>query len=208
MRRTMLAAAALAAALGAGPALPRGDEAARLMQELMSGSAAVGSDFRLKDTAGRTRSLADYRGKVVLLYFGYTFCPDVCPTDLLQIARALRDLGPLAAQVQVLFVTLDPQRDTPALLRRYVRSFHPSIVALRGSEAETRRVARAFKVAYERVKLPGGGYAIDHAAFTFVLDREGRYVAFVPPGTPAGRTREMLREAVEEPAATNPGKKP
>lgn len=195
-RRAFLAAAASAAAFACVPAGARDDEAARLMSELMSGKAAVGSDFRLRDPSGKERTLADFRGKVVALYFGFTFCPDVCPTDLAMIARAIRELGPAGEEVVPLFVTLDPARDTPKLLARYAVSFHPRLVALRGGEAETRRLARAFKVFYRRVKLPAGGYTIEHAAFTFVLDREGRYVEFVPPGTPWQRTTEVLREAV------------
>jgi len=175
------------------------EEAARLAAELTSGRAEVGTSFTLKDPGGRSRSLADFRGKVVLLYFGYTFCPDVCPTDLMQIARALRELGKQASQVVPLFITLDPERDTPALLGPYVKSFHPRIVALRGSDEETRRIARAFKVYYERVTPPGSStYVIDHAAFTFILDRRGKYLSFIPPGTPSGRTAEMLREAISE----------
>lgn len=195
---TALAAAALAAAfIFIVPARAQADEAARLMAELISGKGPIGSDFTLRDPQGRKRSLADYRGKVVMLYFGYTFCPDVCPTDLLQISRALRSLGPRERQVAPLFVTLDPERDTPRLLRDYARAFHPRIVPLRGSEAETRRLARAFKVAYERVKPSGSqAYVIDHAAFTFILDRQGRYVSFIPPGTPSGRMAVMMEEAL------------
>lgn len=201
-RRAFLAAAASAAVVACAPALARDDEAARLMSELMSGKAAVGSDFRLRDPAGSERTLADFRGKVVVLYFGFTFCPDVCPTDLAMIARAVKELGAQGEDVVPLFVTLDPARDTPKLLARYAVSFHPRLVALRGSDAETRRLARAFKVFYRKVKLPGGGYTIEHMAFTFVLDREGRYREFVPPGTPWQRTTEVIREAVEaNPAA-------
>jgi protein SCO1/2 len=193
-----VAAALAAVALCATLAAASEDEAARLAAELASGAAAVGSDFSLRDAQGRQRSLADFRGKVVLVYFGYTFCPDVCPTDLLQIARALRSLGKAEAEVVPIFITLDPERDTPRLVGQYVKAFHPRIVGLRGSQAETRRVARAFKVYYERATPPGSsGYVINHAAFTFVLDRDGRYLSYLPPGTPAGRTAQVLLEAVE-----------
>jgi cytochrome oxidase Cu insertion factor (SCO1/SenC/PrrC family) len=199
--RNLARAAALAAAFfcaGASAQAPERerDEADRLMAELMSGQ-AVGAPFRLRDPSGRLRGPADFRGKVVLVYFGFTFCPDVCPTDLAQIARALRSLGPRAKDVQPLFVTLDPERDTPRLLRRYVRSFHPSIIALTGTEAEVRRVARDFKVYSERVPDDRGGYTIAHAAFTFVLGRDGRYREFVPPGTPSGRIAAVIEEALE-----------
>jgi cytochrome oxidase Cu insertion factor (SCO1/SenC/PrrC family) len=199
--RPVKAAALAAALLFAAPA-SRGtqDEAARLMNELMSGKAGIGMPFTLTDADGRKRRLADFRGKVVLLYFGYTFCPDVCPTDLMHIAAAIRSLGAEGDAVQPLFVTLDPARDTPELLRRYTTAFHPRFIALRGSEAETRRVARAFKVYSEKVPASGPGYLVNHTAFTFMLDRDGRYRSFFPPGTPAGRMAPMIREQLAAPA--------
>jgi cytochrome oxidase Cu insertion factor (SCO1/SenC/PrrC family) len=202
MAARIVTAAALAAALlcAAPTARATQDEAARLMNELMSGKAAVGAPFTLTDADGRKRRLADFRGKVVLLYFGYTFCPDVCPTDLMHIAAAIRSLGAAGDAVQPLFVTLDPARDTPELLRRYSRAFHPRFIALRGSETETRRVARAFKVYSEKVSGSGPGYLLNHAAFTFMLDREGRYVSFFPPGTPGSRMAPMIREQLAAPA--------
>lgn len=191
----------LAAAATAWPAGPMRAQAqgragaAQLMNELMSGSAPVGGPFTLRDAGGRTVHLADFRGKLVLLYFGYSACADVCPTDLLEIGKLLSLLGPQAAQVQPIFITLDPARDTPDFIREYASAFHPSMVALRGSEAETRKVALAYKVFYEKVPLPSGkGYTIDHTAFIYLLDREGRYVAFMPPGTPAGRMLALIRD--------------
>jgi cytochrome oxidase Cu insertion factor (SCO1/SenC/PrrC family) len=175
-------------------------DAARLMNDLMSGKAAVGGPFTLMDQHGSARSLADFRGKLVLLYFGYTFCPDVCPTDLLAIGRLIEALGRDGDAVQPVFVTLDPERDTQAIIGDYAAAFHPRFVALRGSEQETRRIATAYKVYYEKVTLPGSGtYVIDHTAFIFMLDREGRYVAFFPPGTTVERMAVMVREALEQP---------
>ncbi|HUP96722.1 MAG TPA: SCO family protein [Usitatibacter sp.] len=176
------------------------DEAVRLERELISGTSRIGTEFVLADPKGRKRSLADFHGKVVVLYFGYTFCPDVCPTDLQQVARAMKLLGRNARKVQPLFVTLDPARDTPKLLGQYVRAFHPRIVALRGSEEETRRIARAFKIYYERAPQPGkSGYTIDHAAYTILLGRDGRYAGYIPPGTPGGRTAVMIEELLDGP---------
>jgi cytochrome oxidase Cu insertion factor (SCO1/SenC/PrrC family) len=171
-------------------------DAARLMNELMSGKAPVGGPFALPDAFGQQRSVAEFRGKLVLLYFGYAQCPDLCPTDLVAIASALNALGAKAADVQPLFVTLDPERDTPKVLREYAAAFHPSFVALRGNEAETRRIARSFKLFYEKVPDGKGGYAIDHAALTFLLDRQGQYVAFFPPGTKPERMATMLKESL------------
>ena len=162
----------------------------------MSGKHPVGGPFTLADPAGAARSLAEFRGKLVLLYFGYTQCPDVCPTDLARIGAMLRALGAEEEAVQPLFVTLDPQRDTPQLLREYATAFHPRFIALRGSEEDTRRIATSYKVFYEKVPR-SEGYFIDHTAFTFLIDREGRYLAFFPPGTPAERMAVMVRETLE-----------
>ena len=177
------------------PQEERRADAGRLMKELMSGRAAVGGPFELADPAGRPRALAEFRGRLVLLYFGYTHCPDACPTDLARIGAMLRSLGDEARAIQPLFVTLDPERDTPAVLREYAAAFHPQFIALRGSEEETRRVATSYKVFYEKVPQPRG-YFIDHAPLTFLLDRDGRYIAFFPPGTPPERLAVMVRESL------------
>ena len=170
-------------------------EAAQFMNELMSGKAAVGAPFTLTNQYGKRVSLSDFRGKVVLLYFGFTFCPDVCPTDLFVIAQTVKSLGRSGDQVQPLFVTLDPARDTRELLRGYVAAFHPRIVALTGSEDEIRGVATAYKVFFEKVTPPGSKtYFIDHSAFTFLLDRNGKYVLFFPPGTPSNRMAVTVRD--------------
>lgn len=165
------------------------------MNELMSGKAQVGTPFTLNNAQGKKVSLADFRGQLVLLYFGYTSCPDVCPTDLLAIAQAMKSLGKASEQVQPLFITLDPTRDTPQVLRSYAPAFHPRLIALTGSEEEIRRVAIAYKVFYERTQIERAGtYLIDHTAYIFLLNREGKYVMFFPPGTPADRVAAMVRE--------------
>ena len=200
--------ALVALLVAAAAMLPAGDvaggerraDAARLMNELMSGKVPVGGPFTLMDQHGRKTRLADFRGKLVLLYFGFTTCPDICPTDMAIIARTIDSLGADGARLQPVFVTLDPGRDTRERLRGYVASFHPRFVALTGSEAQIRRVATAYKVFFEKVPLPGaGGYTIDHAAFTFLLDREGKYIGLFPPGTPMERmavgVRDQLRSA-------------
>jgi len=196
-------AACGALALGlAGSALaepPRRADAARLMNELMSGKAQVGGPFTLTDQHGKRRSLSDFGGKLVLLYFGYTFCPDVCPTDLLAIARLMALMGADADKLQPVFVTLDPARDTAALLRGYAAAFDARFVALRGTEAETRRVANLYKTYYEKVRPTGSKtYVIDHTAFIYLIDRDGRYVAFFPPGTTPERMQVMVRETLTQ----------
>jgi protein SCO1/2 len=134
-----------------------------------------GRDFRLSDPSGKTRTLADFRGKVVALFFGYTQCPDVCPTTLAELAAAMTQLGPDAARVQVLFVTVDPERDTPELLARYVPAFQPSFLGLYGDAAATAATAKEFKIIYQ--KQPGataGTYSVDHSAGTYLFDPQGR----------------------------------
>ncbi len=160
--------------------------------------AAFGRDFALADAAGQPRTLADYRGKAVALFFGYTQCPDVCPTTLAALAEATRSLGADAARVQVLFVTVDPERDTPALLAAYVPAFDPRFVGLRGDAAATERTAREFKVIYQ--KVPGAApdrYTMDHSAGTYLFDPAGRLRVFessaADPTALAHDLRELLR---------------
>lgn len=205
-RAPALLAATLAAAGGAYlylrddvPAVGTREGAARLMSELMSGKGPVGGPFTLTDQGGGRRSLADFRGRLVLLYFGFTYCPDVCPTDLMAIGDLIRSLGAEGDQVQPVFVTLDPARDKPAMLRAYAASFHPRLVALTGTEDEIRRVATSYKVFFEKVKPPGvNTYLIDHAAYVFLLDREGRFITLFPSGTPRERMAVAVREYLEK----------
>jgi cytochrome oxidase Cu insertion factor (SCO1/SenC/PrrC family) len=170
-------------------------EGARLMSELMTGKGPVGGPFKLTDPEGRQWSLSDFQGKLVLLYFGFTYCPDVCPTDLAAIGQLVRSLGADGEQLQPVFVTLDPQRDTREVLRAYATSFHPRFVSLSGSEEEIGRVATAYKVYFEKVRPPGArAYFIDHTAYTFLLGRDGKFITLFPPGTPAERMAVMVRE--------------
>jgi len=144
----------------------------------------MGGELRLTGHDGRPRSLADFRGKVVVVTFGYTHCPDVCPTTLADLASALRQLGAEARGVQVLFVTVDPKRDTPQLLREYVPAFHPDFIGLYGDADATAKVARDFHVyAHERPDSTPGGYSVDHSAQIYVLDRQGRMRLLLAPGT-------------------------
>ena len=137
--------------------------------------------FALTDHTGKARTLEDFKGKVVSIFFGFTHCPDVCPTTLAEMKGVLDKLGPDdAKRVQVLFVTIDPERDTPALLANYVPAFHPSFLGLVGSPEATAKMAKDFKVFYQ--KVPGKtatSYTIDHSAGSFVFDRDGRVRLFV-----------------------------
>ncbi|MFL6693374.1 MAG: SCO family protein [Ramlibacter sp.] len=131
-------------------------------------------DFQLPDTDGKVRSLQDFKGKAVIVFFGYTQCPDVCPTTMADIAQAKKLLGADGAKVQGIFITIDPERDTPELLKAYVANFGPDFVALRGTPEQTAAVAKDFKVYYKKVEGKGGNYTMDHSAASFVYDPQGR----------------------------------
>ncbi len=139
--------------------------------------------FSLHDTQGKLRTLADFKGKLVVVFFGYTQCPDVCPTTLQEMAQVMQKLGDKAQKVQMIFVSLDPERDTPAILAQYVPAFDARFLALTGDAAAIQKTAAEFKVIYQ--KVPGkqvGSYSIDHTAASFVFDTEGRIRLFVRPG--------------------------
>ncbi len=191
--RALLALVAAALALSAcGPPSPafKGSD--------VTGS-AFGRDFALVDFDGKPRTLADYRGKAVVLFFGYTQCPDVCPTTLSTLAEAMKLLGPDADRVQALFVTVDPERDTAELLKEYVPAFDPRFVGLRGDAAQIEAVAKEFRIIFQ--KVPGRTpetYTVDHSAGIFVFDPAGRLRVYEghgqPPDVLAHDLRALLRE--------------
>jgi len=162
--------------------------------------ATFGRNFNLIDATGKPRTLADYRGKAVVIFFGYTQCPDVCPTTLAELAEVMKKLGPDADRVQVLFVTIDPERDTQELLSKYVPAFDPRFMGLYGDAAATERTAKEFKIIYQ--KQPGatpGSYTMDHSAGTYIFDPQGRLRLYVSygqgPEVFAHDLRELLRTA-------------
>lgn len=168
-----LAAAALCACSGSGQSFKNTD---------ITG-AEYGKELTLTDHTGKTRALADFRGKVVVVFFGYTHCPDVCPTTLAELKVAREQLGEDGKRVQVLFVTVDPERDTREVLANYVPAFDPSFIGLYGDAAATARVAKEFKVFYQ--KAPGRtpeSYTVDHTSGSYVLDPQGRLRLLVRPG--------------------------
>lgn len=144
---------------------------------------AYGKDFSLHDHNGKVRTLADFKGKAVVVFFGFTQCPDVCPTTMMEMSNVMQALGPDADRVQVLFITVDPERDTAALLSQYVPAFDKRFLGLRGDLAETDKVAKEFKVFYQKVpgKTPGS-YTIDHTAGSYVFDPQGRIRLFIRHG--------------------------
>jgi len=197
--RTLVVVASLIAGgfmFGAGLAAAADEQpsAAQMMDDLMYGHGSIGGPFTLTDSAGKQRSDSEFRGKLMIVYFGYTYCPDVCPADLMAITQALDALGPAADGVQPIFITVDPERDTK-VLKDYVGAFHPSLIGLTGSPDDIRKVANAFKAFY--VKVPderGGDYSIDHAGVIYLMGRDGEYLGFTPPQTSAQRLTEILRK--------------
>jgi protein SCO1/2 len=157
--------------------------------------ASYARDFALESAAGGRRTLADFRGKVVVVFFGFTQCPDVCPTTLSDLAEVKKRLGPDGERLQAIFITVDPERDTPALLSQYVPGFDPSFIGLYGTPEQTAATAREFKVFYQKVpgKTPTS-YTIDHTAGSYVFDKEGRVRLFIRHGAPIDDIVADLRQ--------------
>ena len=154
-------------------------------------------EFRLSDDSGREVSAADYRGQAVMLFFGYTSCPDVCPTTLAKLAAAMRQMGETARHVRVLFVSVDPKRDTLEVLRQYVHAFGPSIIGLRGSQAELQTLARRYRITYSYGKPDANGdYEVTHSSAVFVFDAQGKARLMVLPGDGAKIIAEDLKRLV------------
>jgi protein SCO1 len=196
--RILLACAALLLALVVGLALfwhPEPPE--RVLPKAAGGG---GGDFTLQ-SAGGPVSLSDFKGKVVLLYFGYTYCPDICPTSLVATAAGLKQLSAEEqARVAMIFISVDPERDTPARLKEYVEFFHPNIVGVTGSAESLADIARRYGAFYAKqsVATAGGGYVVDHSADTYVIGTDGKLVGKIAHATPpeqvAGEIRKHLQK--------------
>jgi len=173
---------------------PEETSAARLMDDLMWNRGPIGGPFALIDQAGKPRTDEDFRGKLLLIYFGYSYCPDVCPTDLQQVGLAVEQLGDAGGAVQPIFITLDPERDTAAHLAEYVPLFHPRLVGLTGSAEQIRHAASAYKVYYAKYPPGSPDYVIDHSSFIYLVDENGKYIGFFPSGTTADRMIEIIKQ--------------
>ena len=159
--------------------------------------ADYGKSLELTDHTGRQRQLEDFRGKVVVVFFGFTHCPDVCPTTLADVSAVIKALGQDGEKVQVLFVTVDPERDTKEVLSKYVTAFDPRFLGLYGDAAATQRAAKEFKVYYEKRKT-GDNYSVDHSGQSYVLDGQGRLRLLVRPDRIASDLPEDLRVLLKE----------
>jgi protein SCO1/2 len=138
--------------------------------------ASIGGPFSLTDQNGRTVTDQDFKGRPFLVFFGFTHCPDICPTTMFEISEIIRKLGPDGDRVRALFITVDPERDTPAALKDYVSSFDPRIVAVTGDDAAIAAVAKAYRAYYKRTPLAEGGYTMDHTAIIYLMGKDGRFV--------------------------------
>lgn len=186
LRRTVAALVVLAATVGLAGCDKLFAPAKSPFQGVDVTGSDMGRELRLRDAGGRERTLADFRGKVVVVSFGYTHCPDVCPMTLANLATARKKLGDDAKDVQVLFVTVDPQRDKPELLGEYVPAFDPTFIGLTGTPEEVTKATKEFHVyASARPAKPGEDYTVDHSAQMFALDRQGRMrLVFAPDLAP------------------------
>lgn len=188
-RRTLLAALAGAAAAAAGCM-----ESKPQFKSVDLTGADYARDFSMPDQDGRLRTLKDFQGQVVVLFFGFTQCPDVCPTTLAEIAQARQLLGAQGAKVRGVFVTVDPERDTPQVLKAYLANFGPDFVGLRGSPEQLAAMAKDFKIYYKKVegKAPGS-YTMDHSAASYVYDPQGRLRLYTRYGTGAQALADDLK---------------
>ena len=184
----LLAALVLGLALFWMPEMPE--------RPLPKASIAAGGDFTLESASGPV-SLKDYRGKLLLVYFGYTFCPDICPTSLASTAEGLKQLKPEeAARVAMVFISVDPERDTPPRLKEYAEFFHPSLVGVTGTPENLAEIAKRYGVFYARQKVEtaGGGYVVDHSADTYVVGPNGQLVGKIAHATPPDRVVAEIRK--------------
>ena len=200
----MLGAAALMAAMAAGLAACDGKAPGAAARPSFKGVDITGAEYArtlaLTDAGGQARTLADYKGKVVLVFFGYTQCPDVCPTTMAELAEIKRQLGADGARVQGIFVTVDPERDSAPLLKAYMANFGPDMVGLRGTPDEIKAAAKEFKVFFS--KVPGKtatSYTVDHTAGSYVFDAKGKVRLFTRYGSGTQALIDDLKILLAEP---------
>jgi protein SCO1/2 len=160
-----------------------------------TGKALIGGPFTLVDQNGKQVTDQDFRGRYMLVFFGFTHCPDICPAELQVMSESLAELGPKAKEVVPIFITLDPERDTPEVVGDYVKNFGPSFVALTGSPEAVAQAAKIYRVAYSKFQEDPSkpDYSIDHSALVYFMGKDGEYITHFPYGTPAAKMTEALR---------------
>jgi cytochrome oxidase Cu insertion factor (SCO1/SenC/PrrC family) len=163
-----------------------------------AGTALVGGPFTLTDQTGKRVTEKDYLGKYMLVFFGYTYCPDVCPTELQVISAALDKLGSKADDVQPIFITIDPERDTPEVMAQYVANFHPRLVGLTGSPAEVAVAAKVYRLYYSKVDSEAGSddYLMDHSSIVYLMDRQGRFLKHFTYTTDAAELAKAIESVI------------
>ncbi|MGA7455729.1 MAG: SCO family protein [Methyloceanibacter sp.] len=194
---TVIVAGFLMGALG-GAALLALSQGAQGPAVQMSGKALIGGPFSLIDQTGKTVTDQDFRGRYMLVFFGFTHCPDICPAELQVMSAALDELGPKADEVVPIFITLDPERDTQAAMGAYVKNFGQRFVGLTGSPEQIAAVAKAYKVAYAKFQQDkaSSDYSIDHSALVYFMGKDGEYITHFAYGTPASKMTETLRRYI------------
>ena len=162
------------------------------------GTALVGGPFSLTDHTGRKVTDKDFRGHYMLVFFGYTYCPDICPTELQVMSAALDNLGAKADDIQPIFITFDPQRDTPEVLKQYISNFHPRLVGLTGTPEEIAVAAKAYRVFYNRLENTSGPdtYLMDHSTITYLMDKQGKFLKHFSYSTDAAALAQALEKAI------------
>ena len=165
-----------------------------------TGTALVGGPFTLTDHTGRKVTDKDFLGKYMLVFFGYTYCPDVCPTELQVMSAALDSLGAKAGTIQPIFISVDPQRDTPEVLKQYVANFHPRLVGLTGTPDEIASVAKAYRVYFSKVENNSGTdtYLMDHSAIIYLMDRQGKFLKHFTYSTDAAALAKAIEDAIAD----------
>ena len=195
-RQALLPYLLLVAALAGGVLWYESEQVPGLGRVVTTGKADVGGPFQLTDQHGKRTGDKDFRGRYMLIYFGYSFCPDVCPTTLAVIAQALDKLGERSHQVVPIFITIDPERDTPKVLNDYMKAFGPSFVGLTGSATEIKDVEKRYRVYAVKKPLPGGSYGMDHSSVIYLMGPDGKMVSFYDEAVSPDELAKDLRSKI------------
>jgi protein SCO1/2 len=184
----------MAAAVAGGLLWHASEMLPQLGQTLVSGQIAVGGPYTLIDQDGQPRASTDFRGKYQLIYFGYTFCPDVCPTTLAIIAAAMDKLGPSQSRIVPIFITIDPARDKPMVLKKYLAAFGPRFVGLTGTSQQLAPVEKKFRVSAQKQTLPGGSYSMNHSSVIYLMGPDGKLVSFYDEAASPDELAKNIRQ--------------
>ncbi|HWY66279.1 MAG TPA: SCO family protein [Rhizomicrobium sp.] len=195
-RQALLPYLLLVAAVAGGVLWYESEQVPGLGRVVTTGQADVGGPFQLTDQHGKRTGDTNFRGRYMLIYFGYSFCPDVCPTTLAVIAQALDKLGQRSQQVVPIFITIDPERDTPKVLNDYMKAFGPSFVGLTGSATEIKDVEKRYRVYAVKKPLPGGSYGMDHSSVIYLMGPDGKMVSFYDEAVSPDELAKDLRAKI------------